>query len=420
MGLVLALCGCQPGEESSGEAHAASASGTAHAEGAAHAEGQERRSRVETMVVEAVEFEDHLELTGVTEPVLAALVTPEIGGRVLEMALVEGEPVEQGATVLVVDTSTMGARIGSLEVQATQLQRDIERTQKLVERGLATRSDLEALESQRKVVKKQIDEVRVGKRQAVTRAPISGIVTQRLVEPGEFANGGQSVGRIVDLSTAVVRVGLPESDIRHVSQGQAVEVRIEALDRTFTGRLHRIGLEANTRNRTFPLEIRIDNPDLVVRAGMRATVRLVRGRYENAVVVPRDAILQAIEGSQVFVVDKAGLAQARDIELGPGLVRYVLVSKGLEAGERLVVRGHRALVQGEPLEVTAEQSCCATQLREYLSPEPAAEETTDAPSAPPTADAAAAASPGGAAEAASSSAPPAPPASPASSRQSSP
>jgi len=124
--------------------------------------------------------------------------------------------------------------------------------------------------------------------------------------------------------------------------------------------LHRVAVEANPKNRTFPLELHIPNPDSEFRAGMRVTVVLEKDRFDNVIAIPRDAILQAVEGPEAMVVDKDGTeAKSRPLKLGPGFGSYVVVTDGLAVGDALIVRGHRSIVQGEPVQLVGEsKSCC--------------------------------------------------------------
>ena len=143
-------------------------------------------------------------------------------------------------------------------------------------------------------------------------------------------------------------------------------MRIEATGETFVGTLERIGLEANTLNRTFPLEIHLDNADSRLRSGMRATALLPRLTFERAIVLPRDAILQSLRGAEVFV-NEDDVTRSRAIELGPSKGLFVVISSGLAEGEEVIVRGHRTLVQGEPIEVTRSTPCCSDRLAELTS-----------------------------------------------------
>jgi len=316
---------------------------------------------VETVTMSEQVFDEYLQLTGETEAVKVASVTPQVPGLILSLDITEGQFIEANVPVLTIDTSTARARIQSIDVQLEQLDRDIERTKLLIAKNLGTSTSLEQMESQRSLLKKSINEVRVGSRQAITKTPIAGIVTKKLAEPGEFASPGVPVARIIDISTMVVRAGLPERDILYVHEGKEVMVHVAALKKSFPGNIHRVGVEANTRNRTFPIEVHIDNANSELRAGMRAEVTLIKQSLPVALVIPRDAVLQAINGQEVFIVE-AGIARSVPVELGPGMSRFVVVEKGLKPGAEIVVRGHRALVNGEPIHVVSTEPCCSAQI----------------------------------------------------------
>ena len=320
---------------------------------------------VETASLEATLFEELIELTGETEPIRTAQVVAQVPGRIVELEMVEGEPVEEGDTVVRLNASQGRAQVDRLEVVVDQLETEIGRTERLIDRGLATEAQLEQLQAERNANREAIREVRAGVRETRHRAPIGGVVTKTWYEVGEFAGMGDVIGRIVDIDALEVRVGLPERDIEYVAEGLEVMVRIEATGEVHTGIVHRIGVEANPLNRTFPVEIHIDNADHAIRAGMLTTVVLVKKRLEDVVVIPRDVVTQAVDGAEVFLVVEQ-TAQVRRIELGASRGRFVVVTDGLLPGGELIVRGQHALVQGETIEVSRTSPCCAEQLESYL------------------------------------------------------
>jgi membrane fusion protein (multidrug efflux system) len=359
---LLVAAACMPPAAPAGEGTGGAGQGT----GAAAVE-----VLIEVAELDTATFEEQIVLYGETEPVRSATVSAQIGGRIVDLAMVEGETVAEGDTVMRLNASQGRAQIDRLDVVVSQLETEISRTQALIDRGLATQSTLDALEAERDANREAIAEVRAGVRETTHRAPISGEVSEVHYEVGEFAGQGNAVARIVDLSTIVVRAGLPEREISYVSVGQTVEVLIEATGERVEGRIHRIGLEANPRNRTFPLEIHVENGDGSIRGGMRATVTLLKRRLDDAVIIPRDSVLRTVSGSEVFVTDGA-LATARDIELGPSQGRFVVATAGLAPGELLVVRGHRALVTGTHVNVSRQTACCGEQYGEYLHGDPVA------------------------------------------------
>lgn len=320
---------------------------------------------IETMLLVPATFNESIELVGETEPLREANLSAEMPGRIVRMDVIEGQEVTAGQTVLRLDTSVQSASIGQIEAQLRQVEADIERNQRLVERGIGTEATVEQLETQRDVLQENIAQIRTGVRQGTTASPITGLVVDTMAEEGEYASPGQPLARIIDISSLIVRVGLPEREITYVTEGMPITVRIEATGEVLEGRLTRIAAEANRNSRTFPLEITIDNSNRRLRAGMRASVIISKRDIAAAVVVPRDAILQGISTPEAYVYDGSGV-EVRELTLGPGRGGFVVVESGLAAGDTMVVRGHRGLVPGESVRANALGECCAEQFAAFL------------------------------------------------------
>ncbi|MFT6397949.1 MAG: RND family efflux transporter MFP subunit [Bradymonadia bacterium] len=352
--LLLIVTACSPPDSEAGGSEAAEPETPA-----------EVATLVETVTVQETSFSETIVLTGETSPVRAANLSSQIPGRIVALDVVEGQAVSEGDRVLRIDTSTVGSQRAQLETQRDALGRDILRAEQLLNRGLATQTDLQSVQTQQEIVIEQIAAIDTSVYQGRSRAPISGIVVSTMAEEGEFANPGVPLARIIDISTIVVNVGLPEREISFVREGMSVPVQVLATGQNFTGTLHRIGLEANPANRTFPLEIHIANPDNEVRAGMRTVVELPKRSFENVVVVPSDAILQGIDGPEVLVAE-GGVAALRRLELGPGRGGFQVVRSGLNAGDVLVVRGHRLLVPRENIRTVDLGPCCHEQFQNAM------------------------------------------------------
>jgi membrane fusion protein (multidrug efflux system) len=319
---------------------------------------------VEVVTLEETDFIERLALTGETEPIRAASIASEAAGRIVELNLDEGSKVEEGDTLVKVDTSQQSAQAGQLQAQLRQVESDIRRTERLLDRGLATESDLEQLRTQKASLQQQLRGVYIGVGSGTTEAPFDGQVVQKHTEIGEFANPGAALGRVIDISQLKVIVDLPEREIGTVSEGQPARVQIPALGERVEGEVARIGAEADTRSRTFPVEVVIDNPDGRLRAGMRARVEIKKNHLENVVVAPLDALMQGIEGTEAVVV-RDGLAYVVQVSVGPSRGNYAVITEGISAGAELVVRGQNDLVNEEPVQAVNIGSCCVEQLKSY-------------------------------------------------------
>lgn len=331
------------------------------------------RPLVETVTLQRTAFEERITLTGVTDPVRTAVLTAEVPGRIVALDIEEGQRVQEGDRVLRIDTSATASQRAQLETQAASVERDLDRARRLLGEGIGTQAQVDALETQRAIIADQIDALDVSLSQARTRAPISGVVTARNAEVGEFANPGTPLARIVDISTIIVKVGLPERDISFVSEGMEIPVTVVATGQELTGTLTRIGVEAHPASRTFPIEVSLDNSSGALRAGMRAIVDIPKRAYRDAVVIPRDSVLQGIEGTEVLIVVGEAV-EKRDVTLGAGRGNFVVVESGLDGTESLVVRGHRLLVPGESVRTVDTGQCCSEQLVRVLGTQAAAPE----------------------------------------------
>ena len=142
--------------------------------------------------------------------------------------------------------------------------------------------------------------------------------------------------------------------IRDRTKGAEVQIRIPALSREITGVVERRAIVATPRTRTFAVDILVDNANLDILPGMRATVIIQKESYRDAMVVPRDAVLQGVDGQEAMVLpgtEPSGQVDVRKLTLGPARGNEVVVLEGLTAGERLVIKGHRSLAQGSAVRV---------------------------------------------------------------------
>lgn len=318
---------------------------------------------VDTVTLEETTFVEYIDLTGVTEPIRSATLSPEVAGRITTYNLAEGADVTQGETLLKVDTKQAGAQIAEMSAQINQTELDIARTERLIERGLSSQQQLEQLRTQRESLTQSKRAAQVGVGNSRLRAPFSGTVLEENSELGEYASPGTVVARIGDLSIIKIIAHLPERQIRYVKKGNTARVVIPALDESFDGEVVRVGAESDSRSRTFPVEVHIDNRDGAIRSGMRADVLLNKAIHENAVVVPRDVLRQGSSGPEAVLV-KDGIAVVPKVELGTAYGRYVIIHNGLQAGDELVIRGQRDLIAGESLQSSSEGVCCRKQLDE--------------------------------------------------------
>ena len=189
----------------------------------------------------------------------------------------------------------------------------------------------------------------------VIEAPFDGLVIRRMVELGQNINIGDPVMAMADMQVMRVKIYLNEQDYVHLDVDDTVAVRVQAFpDRHFPGRVDRIGVKADAQTNTFEVDVRVANPDLELKAGLTATVRIVLDEIPQAVMVPQDCILFRENRKEVFVVTAGGKAAAREVTLGRVEGSAVRILKGVQPGDRLVTSGAQYLKEGDPVTIVGE------------------------------------------------------------------
>lgn len=306
---------------------------------------------VSTLELEPGELTERLVLTGRIEPWVAVNVSAELGGTVLEVGFEKGQRVEKGRVLARVGTDLLSVELEEAKAALVEAEANYNKTKELFARQAVPRQELIAYTSRYEAAKARVALAELRLERSIIRAPVSGVAISREVEFGEVISPGARITTLHELSRLKVSVGVPENEVPFFREGGAATLEVDAYPgKVFEGRIHFLGPAATGQNRTFPSEVAIENPGGELRPGMIARVSLVKRHFDRAIVVPRDALLERDEGTMAFVrVDDH--AEERQVVLGPGEGDRVVVLEGLAAGESLIVRGHRNMVDGQPIRV---------------------------------------------------------------------
>ena len=190
-------------------------------------------------------------------------------------------------------------------------------------------------------------------------SPISGVLEDRYVDAGEIVAPGTPVARVLTPDRLKIVGGVPERFGPWVTAGGTAVLSFDVLPgRTFEGRIDYVGGAVDPQNRTFRIEILLENPEGRLKPQMVANVRVATERLQGVIVVPQDVIVRTEDGYQVFVIADAPdgpVAEARVVEVGPSFENQVVIEKGLNAGDRLIVTGHQMVDAGDRVREVLEE-----------------------------------------------------------------
>lgn len=316
-----------------------------------------RQIAVETLKLEPVLFEEYINVTGRVEAIEDAIVSTEAGGRVQNIVR-RGQRVNEGDLLVSLDDELLESAYEVARAEYELARDTYERQEPLLADSIITTLELNTARARLDQARAQLRQAERQLNNTDLKAPFPGRVEERMVKTGELIGEGMPVVRLVDTRNIQVNAGIAERYSRDISEGTPVVVDFDSYggDR-INAEVNYAGSVINPDNRTFPIEIEIENPDGGAKPDMMADVSVLRSSVENAIVVPRTAVFLDQEGRNVFVVNRdedPPVAEVRSVEVGPSSSGRLLITGGLEEGDEIVVIGRNNLNQGDRLQIQRE------------------------------------------------------------------
>jgi membrane fusion protein (multidrug efflux system) len=311
-------------------------------------DSEERKEEAVPVEVAALghgEIEAVLRLSSNLEAEGEVQVFAEAPRRVTQLLVEEGTPVRKGRVLIQLQNDEQKSAVAKAEIELKESERDWDRTKELYEQKLVTeelfteagytveRNRLALADARRELGYTQV------------RAPISGIVTERLVNLGDHVTVNQPLFRIVDFDSIVARIYVPEKDMVRLAVGQPARLRADALGgKTFTGSIDRISPVVDPATGTIKVTVATPRQE-GLRPGMYVEVELVTAVHEEALLVPKRALVYDNDQVFVFRMKKDEDRRVERLRVTPMLENtdFIEPAGGLEAGDELVVAGQSGL-----------------------------------------------------------------------------
>ncbi len=314
---------------------------------------------MEVATIAPTDFTSYIRLTGEVEAMNDVTVSAEESGVIERYYVEKGQFVREGQPIAKIRDRVLRAQVEEARASAGLAAERYERQRQLWEEEQIG-SEIAYLEAkyQAELQAARLETLEARLERTTLEAPIAGIFDERYVDAGEMVAPGAAVARIVQVSRVKITGGVPERFAASVQPGDSAKIRLAVLpDREFGGTIGFVGKTVDTRNRTFPIEIVMENPGRLIKPHMVANVEIANRRLHGVIVVPQAAILRVEDGYQVFVVrerDGALVAVARPVRLGVSYANQTVVVDGLVPGDRLIVRGQQLVEAGDRVRVVNE------------------------------------------------------------------
>ncbi len=280
--------------------------------------------------------------TGVVEPTLTVELKSKASGEIIELPIEEGDIVSKGQLIARLDATTARndfdqaqADLEVAKVALSQATKQAQRQKELYDRALISELDhensvlaKEQANSNLVRAKTSMEYARERLSDTIIKSPIDGIILQKFVEKGQIiasgisaVTGGTAIAVVADMSKAYVRASVDEVDIGQIATAQKATVIAETYpDREFHGEVLQIHPMAKMEQNvtTFDVTIGVDNSEGLLMAGMNASVEIVAGFKENALLVPREALTDMRTIVRMVGVNPMGAGQGSGMRRSGG------------------------------------------------------------------------------------------------------
>jgi membrane fusion protein (multidrug efflux system) len=298
---------------------------------------------VEVAALEQGEIEAVLRLSSNLEAEREVQVFAEAPRRVTRLLVEEGDAVRKGQQLVQLQDEEQRSAVAKAEIELKESQRDYDRTKELFEQKLVTeelhteagytveRNEIALADARRELGYTQV------------RAPISGVVTERLVNLGDHVTENQALFSIVDFDSIVARIYVPEKDMVRLAVAQPARLRADALGGiVFRGSIDRISPIVDPSTGTVKVTVATPRQE-GLRPGMYVEVELVTAVHGEALLVPKRALVY--DNDQVFVFRLKDERRVERLRVTPLLedTEFIEPEDGLAVGDELVVAGQSGL-----------------------------------------------------------------------------
>lgn len=339
-----------------------------------------------------------LTLAGQFQPYQVVDVHPKVSGYMKKINVDIGDIVHQGQTLAVLEVPELKAQLQQTVFEMQQSNDEITRAQHEINSAEATHAALHSQYERLKqaaatqpgiVAEQELDDAQAkdlsaeaqvdaakaamaaakghaGAAQADNRrvqalhdytnvtAPLDGVVIWRYADTGALIQGGTNsnsqdlpIVRLSQSGLLRLRVPVPEDDVKFVHDGDLLQVRVDAVGRSFTGKIVRFTRDVNAETRTMETEVDVENRDLSIAPGMYANTALQLAHVSGVVTIPTESLVLSGHRQTVYVLDGENHVHLRNVEIGLTGTKLAEIKSGLSPGDRVLVGGQDKYNEGE-------------------------------------------------------------------------
>jgi RND family efflux transporter MFP subunit len=295
-------------------------------------------------------FEHYFTVNGTIEADKNISVTTEYPGQIKMISVKEGQSVSKGQTLAVINAASIQSQLEEVKKNYAFANTLYEKQKKLWEQKIGSEIQYLEAKNRKETLEQTIQTLKAQIDLAVISAPEAGIVDKIYLKEGEFLAPGMPLFQIVDLNKVKLVSDVSEIYLPYINAGDTAIISFPILaNKSFRASINRTGNIIEPRNRTFKVEIQIDNNDKTLKPNVVGNLRLRDYVRDSSIVVPASVISLDSKGQFVYIADKKdakNIAKKVYIKTGKSENSNTLVESGLNVGDKIIVGGYNQVSNG--------------------------------------------------------------------------
>ena len=318
---------------------------------------QEKIPLITTFEAKETVFTHYLELQGSVNTKQNIIIYPEFSGVLSHLYVKKGQRVSKGQILAKIDDGGLSQQLSQLKIQTALAKTTFERQERLWNQKIGSEIQFLQAKATYEAQEQAVSQLQNQLAKTVVRAPFAGTIDDVITDKGSVVSPGQSpLFRIVNLQDMYIETDVPERYISEVVPGKDVQVDFTVLNKQMDAKVRQSGNFINPANRTFKVEIAVDNKDKTIKPNLTAKLKINDYTNDKAILIPQSIISENAEGQQyVYTIsDKVknkGKAKRMIIETGKTQGDLIEVLTGLENGSEIVDEGARSVKDGQDVKI---------------------------------------------------------------------
>lgn len=306
---------------------------------------------VETETITTATMSARLHVNGILETESAVQIYPQVPGHVAVIHVEEGDRVSTGDTLLRLEDAELLLAERRLRLERDKAFSDLRLVEAMLGDSLVARQDVEDAIFTADRAQLNWESAQLQVERSRVRAPIPGVISLRDVQVGDYVSGAKALFTLVDDSEFISVLDVPERELSRLKKGQPVRAEVGAAGyRDLAGWIKRISPVVDPGSGTVRVTVGLGNEEGLLRSGMYARFSIITEVKENAIALPKRALVYDRDQLHVWIAGDS-LAERRRVQRGFEDEFRIEVLEGVASGEQLIIVGQGSLKGNTPIRV---------------------------------------------------------------------